>query len=291
VASLGTLWRAPLGSLLTASVIGVALALPSGLYLIFQGVSEVTARFGDPYNISAYLRPELDDSQGEELARGIREREDVVAVRLIGKRAALEEFRAAAGLASGLEAFADHNPLPVVLVITPKAFDRRGLDTLARDLRGIAQVEFLQAERDWLQRLEAILAVVRQLLWLSAALLSVGVMLVVGNTLRLTIEARRAEVEVAKLFGASDAFVRRPFLYQGLLYGGCGALLACILVLVCSLALAAPLERLAGQYAASLEVSGPGPVHLIALLAIGCGLGLLGAWLWVSRHLRVIQPR
>ena len=272
-------------------MIGVSLALPYGLYLAVQSMSQLSERLGGTFNVSVFLHPELDDGAGAELARALETRDDVAGVNMIGKAAGLEEFRVAAGLSSGLDVFRERNPLPVVLVVSPRARDRHELDAVTRRLEGLPQVEFVRAERELLARLEAMLALARRALWLFGALLAAGVMLVVGNTLRLTIEARRAEVEIAKLFGASDAFVRRPFLYQGLVYGGCGALVACGLVVACVVLLEEPLARLAALYATPLKLAGPQPMDFIGLLLCGAGLGLLGAWLWVGRHLRAVQPR
>jgi len=291
VASLGALWRAPLATLLTVSVIGVALALPMALFLLVQELSGVSARFGSGFEISAFLHLEMDEARGDELARVLAARSDVEATRIISRREALAEFRAAAGVTGALDGLEGDNPLPVVVVVTPSSQERATLDRLVDDLAGMAQVESVLAERAWLDRLDAVLSLVRRVLWLFAGLLCSGVTLVVGNTLRLTVEARRAEVEIAKLFGASDAFVRRPFLYQGLLYGLGGALIGCAVVAGGAVLLAEPLARLGDAYAMSISAPTPQLLHLAALLAGGAGLGLLGAWLSVGWHLRAVQPR
>ncbi len=291
VSSLGSLWRAPLGTALTTGVIGIGLLLPFSLYLVVEGVSEASSGFGGTFNISVFLHPELDDEAGAALAGELRARDDIAAVTVIDKRTALEEFRAAVDVEAGLTALDGQNPLPVVLVVTPSSQATATLPSVAQALRTRPEVEFVQAERDWLLRLEAMLALARRVLWLLSGLLAGGVMLVVVNTLRLTIEARRAEVEIAKLFGASDAFVRRPFLYQGFLYGAGGAIVAGGLTVVGTALLAAPVERLGALYSSSLQMAAPSPIHLLALLGCGAGLGLAAAWLWVGRHLRSVQPR
>ena len=291
VASLGALWRAPLGTLLTVGVIGVALALPLALLLLVQELQGVSTHFGSNFEVSAFLHQEMDEGRGDEVARTLAARADVAGTRVIGRRQALAEFRAAAGVVGTVEGLEDDNPLPVVVVVTPSAHDRGSLDRLVAELSEMPQVESVLAERAWLDRLDAVLAVAGRALWVFAGLLGAGVMLVVGNTLRLTVEARRAEVEIAKLFGASDAFVRRPFLYQGLLYGVGGSLVGCALVIGGTLLLAGPLERLAEAYAVAIAPPAPRASHLAALLACGAALGLLGAWLSVGRHLRAVQPR
>ena len=291
VASLGTLWRARLATVLTTGVIGVALALPLALFLVVQELRSVSTYFGSGFEISAFLHQEIDERRGDELARALAARSDVADTRVIGRRQALAEFRAAAGVIGAVEGLEDDNPLPVVVVVSPAAHERGSVERLVAEVSARPEVESVLAERAWLERLDAVLAVTRRALWLFAGLLGAGVMLVVGNTLRLTVEARRAEVEIAKLFGASDAFVRRPFLYQGLLYGLGGALVGCALVVGGALLLAAPLERLADAYAMAITPPAPRASHLAALLACGSALGLLGAWLSVGRHLRAVQPR
>lgn len=291
VASLGALWRAPLGTALTSSVIGVALALPLSLYVLVQEASNVSARFGSGFEISAFLRMEVVDLQADMLMRKLARRPDVASVRMIGKEAALAELRTAAGMSAGLEAFAGASPLPVVLVLTPASEDRTAIQDLVAALNELPQVDAVLADQAWLERLRALLLLARRILWLFAAMLGAGVTLVVGNTLRLSVEARREEVEIAKLFGASDAFVRRPFLYQGLLYGIAGALVGCVLVVAGALLLTDPVARLGAEYETTIAVPMPHLTHLAGLVGCGAGLGLLGAWVSVGRHLRAVQPR
>lgn len=291
VASLGKLWRAPLATALTSSVIGVALALPLSLFLLLQTLSDVSARFGPEFEISVFLRLELGDSPVRALATRVAGRPDVAGVRVVPSEQALAELRAASGVSVGAEVFDGANPLPAVLVLTPAADDDAAVQNLVADLGALPEVDAVLADRAWLGRLRAIVSLARRIMWLSAALLACGVMLVVGNTLRLTVEGRRAEVEIVKLFGASDAFVRRPFLYQGLIYGAAGAVVGCMLVVTGALLLAGPMERLGTEYGTTLAAPMPGWQHLLVLLGGGAGLGLLGAWLSVGRHLRAVQPR
>ena len=163
-------------------------------------------------------------------------------------------------------------------------------DLIAR-LQALPGVDFVQDDRDWLARLDAVTQLARRLLWLVSGVLSLGIVLVVGNTVRLSIESRRAEVEIAKLFGASDAFVRRPFLYHGLYYGMAGATLAWVLLAVAGAVLAPALERLATLYPGWAPVQGAGAWDFLGLLTAGAILGLAGAWVWVGRHLRRVEPR
>jgi cell division transport system permease protein len=291
VASLGSLWRAPLGTTLTVTVVGVALALPLAFYLLVLELHAVSARFGASFDLTAFLRIDVDEGPASALADALHRRDEVAEVRVIGRKEGLAELRAAAGLTADAGGLGGESPLPVVLVVSPVSQDRKALDHLTRVLAGRPEVESVLADRAWLDRLEAVLGVARRVLWVFTGLIGAGVALVIGNTLRLTVEARRAEVEIVKLFGASDAFVRRPFLYQGLLYGLGGGAVGYTVVAAATLLLNEPLARLGREYALEVAAPVPGGPHLVALLACGAALGLLGAWLSVARQLRAVQPR
>lgn len=292
-ASLGSLWRAPAATALTTAVIGVALALPAAAYMAMDGLLEVGARFSHTGDVSAFLRMEVDDARGAELVGELASTQGISTVRLITKAQALEEFRAAAEMGYDLDNLGGSNPLPAVLAVTPAAQSAEAVESLSARLAALPEVEFVQADREWLLRLEAIMEVANHSLWILACLLGAGIVLVVGNTLRLSIEARRVEVEVAKLFGASDAFVRRPFLYHGLFYGLLGALVAGVLLLGAALLLKPALQRLAEVYSEDISIGAPDQAILLVLSLVltgGC-LGLLGAWLCVGHHLRRVEPR
>jgi cell division transport system permease protein len=291
VASLGSLWRAPLGTTLTVSVVGVALALPLAAYLLVRELNQLGARFGAGFDVAAFLYVDVDEGRAAALATDLERRHGVAAVRVISREQGLAELRAAAGATGDADGLEGASALPVVLVVSPTSEDREALNGLARALADLPEVQSVLADHAWLDRLGVILGLARRVFWIFSGLIGAGVMLVVGNTLRLTVEARRAEVEIAKLFGASDAFVRRPFLYHGLFYGLGGGAVAYTLVALSAALLTAPLARLGHEYAMEIAAASPGVPQLVALLAGGAGLGLLGAWLSVEHHLRAVQPR
>jgi cell division transport system permease protein len=152
-------------------------------------------------------------------------------------------------------------------------------------------VELVQLDAQWVQRFNAILEVLRELLLIATALLAVGVLAVIGNTIRLEIAGRRAEIEVIKLVGGSNSFVRRPFLYTGLLYGLGGALLAWGIITVAVGLLGESVDTLARLYGSHFQLHGPAPEEIGALLGAGAVLGWVGAWISAARHLRSIEPR
>jgi cell division transport system permease protein len=164
------------------------------------------------------------------------------------------------------------------------------METLLARLGELPNVEYAQFDLAWLKRLYAILRIVERGVLILAALLAAGVVLVVGNTLRLGIENRRQEIEIAKLFGATDAFIRRPFLYSGLLYGALGGLIAWLLVWSCFMLLGEPVQRLTALYSSHYQLQTLNPLASMALVAGGALLGLLGSWLSVGRHLSAIEP-
>jgi cell division transport system permease protein len=291
VSSLGSLWRARWGTALTAAVIGIALALPMAAYLIVHSAAEIGARVDLDTQVTLFLRPELSNEHAQALADELAARSDILTARVITKEQGLAEFRAAAGLAGVLDKVSNDNPLPAVILLTSISSEPTQLTALGETMTRFKAVEFVQMDRDWVLRLEAVLQLARQFLWLVSLLLGCGVMLIVGNTLRLSIESRRSEIEIAKLFGASDAFVRRAFLYHGVYFGLAGAMVACTLVAGATLVLHGPITRLSALYVGELALTGPGSEQFLALIVTGAGLGLLGAWLSVAHHLQAIEPR
>ena len=148
----------------------------------------------------------------------------------------------------------------------------------------------MQLDTAWVNRLNAILEAFQRGLILAAAVLGLGVMVIVGNTIRLDIQNRRDEIEVTKLVGGSDAFVRRPFLYNGFWYGLGGALTAWVITLVAVAVLREPIGRLAGLYGSSFQLGALDPEASGILLASGIALGWLGSYIAATRHLRKIEP-
>lgn len=290
--SLGLLARAPLASFLTAAVIGVALALPAGLYAVLDNVQDATRGWDASSEISLFLKLEVGDGAAGDLARDIERLPRVASARLITREQALEEFRALSGFADVVDAFAEDNPLPAVIVVTPSVDgdDSDAMQTLLARLGEFPEVDFAQYDLAWLQRLYAILRIVERGVLVLAGLLAAGVLLVVGNTMRLGVENRRQEIEIAKLFGATDAFIRRPFLYSGLLYGFMGGGIAWLLVWMGFVLLGEPVQRLTVLYAGAFQPSGLDAWASVVLLGGGALLGLLGSWLSVGRQLAAIEP-
>ncbi len=291
IEALGRLTRTPASSLMTVAVIGIALSLPTSLYVLLDNLQRLSGSWDGAATLSLYLRQEIDDGAAERLARKLRLDPAIADVRVIGKQAAIEEFKRFSGFGQALDAL-DYNPLPAVLVIQPTQEESEpdAAETLAGRLRALPEADQVQLDLQWVKRFHAITRIARRGVLLIGGILGLAVLLTIGNTIRLEIQNRRQEIEIAKLVGATDAFIRRPFLYTGLWYGLFGGLLAWLLVGGALFLLSGPVERLAGLYESDFSLSWLGPGTTLTLLLIGTLLGLAGAWLSVSRHLNDISP-
>ena len=292
VGSLGRLWQHPFSTLLTVLVIGIALALPACLHVLVQNVRAASGGWSNALDISVYMKPAATLEQAKQAAERVRKRRDVEDVKLVEADDALEEFRRNSGFGEALDALKD-NPLPHALVVRPAAEFREAsqVEGLTEELRKIDHVDLVQLDTAWVSRFNAILDVVRRIVLLAAGLFALGILVIVGNTIRLDIENRRDEIEVTKLVGGSDAFVRRPFLYSGVWYGLGGALIAWLIVIVVISVLGEPVQRIAGLYGSTFELNGLGLEGTGVLLLGGVVLGWLGSFIAATRELRGIEPK
>jgi cell division transport system permease protein len=291
LASLGRLTRNPVSTLMTAAVIGIALALPSGLHLLVDNVSGVSSSWDNTTSVSLFLSDTIDDEQAERVRRTVAAREDIAETRLIDREQALAEFRRLSGFGEAIELL-EQNPLPAVILVRP-AEPVRGAQAVARlaeELQGYREIDLAQVDLQWVERLGAITDAIERAVIILAALLAGAVLLIVGNTIRLEIQNRHSEIEIVKLVGGTDAFIRRPFLYEGLWYGLLGGLIALALVIGSLFLLDGPVQRLAGLYESEFSLSMIDPLSLFGVILGGPLLGLAGAWLAVGRHLAKVQP-
>ncbi len=281
--SLGRLAARPWAALLTLLVMALALALPLLLYLALANARQLHGDMRDAGAISVFLEPHLDHAAVDAAAQRLRALAAVAGVVVKTPEQGLQEFRSQSGFADALNVLRE-NPLPAVLVVTPRR-DATRVDELVAQLGSQADVDLVQYDAAWRQRLDAILAAATRAAQVLAGLLALAVLLVVGNTIRLDILGRSDEIEVMQLLGASNGFVRRPFLYSGLWYGAFSAALALLVIAVVEMTLAAPLQQLATSYDHRFSVHGLDLLPALATLVIGAVLGWLGAWLATSRHL------
>ncbi|MCC7200599.1 MAG: ABC transporter permease [Gammaproteobacteria bacterium] len=292
VGSVGRLLRQPFATVLTVAVIGIALALPTCLHLIIANGRSLTTGLEDTVQISVYLRQPMTAEDARKLALTIDARDDVAGARLVTPEEGLREFESLSGFGEALKALQD-NPLPYAVVVRPaQYFDTpEAVETLTADLRTMPQIELVQVDTEWVRRLQAILAALRRVVEITAGLLGLGVLAVVGNTIRLDINGRREEIEVTKLVGGDDSFVRRPFLYSGLWYGLLGGIFAAGIAAAATSAMEAPVAQLAALYGSTFRLAGIDSDTVLALIGGGALLGWLGSWVSAAYHLRRIEPR
>jgi cell division transport system permease protein len=289
--TLGRLSRTPLATGMTLGVIGIALALPTGLHLLVDNTRKLSGEWGSALQLSVFMEPGVGEQRARELATELAARDEFSGAALVTPAEALEEFRTLSGFGPALDALQE-NPLPAVIVLTPApGINAAGqLTGAVGEVERLPGVDFVQLDTQWLQRLYALLALFERAIMVVGVLLGIAVVVTVGNTIRLDIQHRRQEIEVIKLIGGSDAFIRRPFLYTGFWYGFGGGLAATILVGIAWLALGGPVAQLSGLYGSSFALSGLGFKGVLTLLAAGAMLGWAGSWVAVGRHLREIEP-
>lgn len=290
IGALGRLWRDPVPSMMTAGVIAISLALPTAFMLLLGNVDQAVGRWDGGVRLSLFLQIDAPAEGYRRLATELEGHPQVAETRIITPEQARAEFEQTTGFQEAMELLGE-NPLPPVVVVRP----RTGLapavvDALVGELRQRPLVEEVRLDREWLQRLYAFMRLAERGVQVIAVLLAVAVLLVVGNTIRLAIENRRDEIQITKLIGATDGFVRRPFLYEGLWYGLLGSLLAWLLLGLGHWLLSAPAEHLAGLYDSGLQLRGLAFSQGLLLLVTGVCLGLLGSWIAVGRHLSAIEP-
>ena len=291
IGSLGRLFRQPFASLMIILVIAVTLAIPAALNLVVKNAQAVSSGWDNALDFSIYLRRDLSESEAAGLARLIQQRADVESVRLITSSEALADFKQQSGFGEALDQLSE-NPLPHTLVVRPSpANTSQSMILLQEELGNLPESDLVQVDTEWVQRFHAILDIVRQAIVIGATLLGVAIVVIIGNTIRLDIQNRREEIEVTKLIGASNAFVRRPFLWSGFWYGLFGGSLALGLVQYGLFLLEQPAARLAGLYQSGITVLSLSLQESLAIIGVGVLLGLVGSWFAAARHMRRIEPR
>lgn len=290
VFSLGQFFKNPFSNFLSTIVIGISLALPATFYLMLNNAQRVIDNWEGTIRVTLFLKQGISDADARTLAETLRQEDGIASVRYISRDDALKEYKQQSGLDEVLDSL-DENPLPASLIVTP------GLETLSSDqgeallarLNKLHQVDSARYDNHWIQRLLGILRILKRGVVILSCLLAVAILLIVGNTIRLSINNRRTEIEINKLFGGTDAFVQRPFLYSGLIHGVIGSLIAWLLVSCALLLLDQPITHLADLYNSEFSLHGLSARDVLWLTGGAAGLGVAGSWLAVQRHLRDIE--
>jgi len=275
---------------LNALVIGIALALPAGGYALLASLRVATAVSALEPQLSVFLRVEATRADAEALGAKLKADSRVREFRFVPREQALKELQAIEGLAEVVAALKS-NPLPDSFVLRPKSADAAALEALAAGLRGLPAVAVVQVDSAWARRLGALAGTARLAIAMLAALLAFGLVAITFNTIRLQILTQRAEIEIAKLIGATDAFIRRPFLYLGALQGLAGGLVALVILWGSFAALNVGIAELAASYGSGFRLALLSPGDALAVALFSSGLGWFGAFLSVSKYLLEIEPR
>ncbi|MGD8341076.1 MAG: permease-like cell division protein FtsX [Gammaproteobacteria bacterium] len=288
-AALGRVGGTPTAAVLNVLVVAIALALPAAMQVLIENANRLSPAFEDAADFTIYLGHAIDEDRGRALSAEIAGRPDVASTRFISKLEGLADLRDSMGFGGALDAL-EENPLPHAIRVRPEAQAIADIDALAAALESLPETDLVQLDRIWVERLRAILALGGRGVDIITVLLAASVILVIGNTVRMEIQNRRTEIEVLKLVGATDGFIRRPFLYTGLCLGAIGAVAAAVMIGIGLLLLAGPVRDLAALYAADFRLSGLSLRGHGILVGGGALLGWAGAWLAAARHLRAIEP-
>lgn len=282
--------RAPVTNILNIAIIGVALALPTGLYIGLKSLQSFVAATPAEPQLTVFMKLDASAPQIEEIGNRLRKHAGVRNTRYVSREDALAELKRNAALGDVLAGL-EGNPLPAAFVVDARDATAPALEKLQSELSAWPKVEQVKLDSDWARRLEAIVRLGRAIVIMLASLLGFALVAVTFNTIRLQILTRREEIEVSRLIGATDAFIRRPFLYYGFVLGLAGGVVGCAMVAGGVVWLNRHLSDLSQLYATELRLNLVPLVDLVSIVAFTAALGWLGAWLSVTRHLSALKPR
>ena len=275
---------APLATLLTILVIGVAVAMPSGLYVLLSNLDRAAGGVKPQIELTLFLKTDVPESASKALVADLAKQSDVAGVVFISKTEGIRKLEAA-GL-SDITAGLPENPLPDTLILTPKETSPEALDALYNRLTKLDTVQQVVLDADWVKRLSALMGLGKNIVLLLAALFGLALAAITANTIRLQIYAQQDEIEVAQLIGATDRFIRRPFLYYGGIQGLVGGIAGWLILLLGSALIESSVAKVAAAYGASFTLNSLSLAELIPLLCLSTLLGWLGAYFSVNQALR-----
>ena len=287
--SLRKIYEAPATTIMTVAVIGITLSLPGGFYLFLKNIDAISGDFRSSSQISLFLDLDLSEKQARALDKKIAKMELVDSTRFISRDKSLEEFRQDSGFGKSIDTLSS-NPLPHTIIVEPGEADTFAVRNLLNSLQAMPEVEIAKLDTEWLERLYTIIEIARRSVVIITILFSCAVLLIIGNTIRLDIQNRYQEIIVTKLIGATDTFIRRPFLYGGVWYGLLGGIISWLIVEIGYLAISGPLERLNLLYKSDMNLITFSFHDFIILITSSTLLGLAGSWIAVARHLNQIEP-
>ena len=287
--SLDKIYQAPTTTIMTVAVIGITLSLPGGFYLFLKNIDAIAGDFRSSSQIGLYLDLDISEKKALALEKQIAKMENVTSTRFISRESSLEEFRQNSGFGKSIDTLSS-NPLPHTIIVEPIEADTFTIRNLLNSLQAMPEVEIAKLDTEWLERLYTIIEIAKRSVIIITILFAFAVLLIIGNTIRLDIQNRYQEIIVTKLIGATDAFIRRPFLYGGVWYGLLGGIISWLIVEIGYLAIAGPLERLNLLYQSDMNLITFSFHDFIILITSSTLLGLAGSWIAVARHLNQIEP-
>ncbi|SFD02395.1 permease-like cell division protein FtsX [Pseudoalteromonas denitrificans] len=289
--SLGEMWRTTIASMMTIAVLGVSLTLPATLYLVVKNVQQVSSGFENASEISLFVKKELSDKETKILVKRLKLYPEISNVIYISNDVALEEFKQVSGFGQALD-YLDSNPLPSVISVTPtnRYSKPEAARALLTKLENEREIEFGKLDIEWLERLNALLSLLRESVITIAFLLLTSVILIIGNTIRLSIMDKKEEIQVMKLVGATNHFIQTPFLWTGIWYGVIGGFFAFICIEIMMWWLGSAVAEVTGVYQTEFILQGLSFFEFMNLILLAVLLGLFGSYLSVKRYIREIEP-
>lgn len=281
------LYAHPVATLLTALAMGVAISLPGALYLGLGTLDRLAGDLPAQPEISIYLDNDASSAQKKIIAARLRQ-PDIAQARYVPRDEALAALSAAQDL-TGITAGLQQNPLPDAWVVRTKTTSRETLTRVAADLEKLPGVMETHVDSLWAERLQAALVIGRIAVWLLAGLFAIALVAISGNAIRAQVLARRDEIVVSRLIGATHRYIRRPFLFVGALQGLLGGLAAGGVLAIAGTILHGPVQRLAGLYGSDFLLLAPAATEMIAVLGITILSSWLGAWISVTHALHQIE--
>jgi cell division transport system permease protein len=291
--SLGRLVASPFTSIMTIAVLAIGISLASGFYILLINLQQLTGSLETSNQISLFLRDDVSDAHAKKLATSIQQNPSVQDVKLITREQALAEFKTYSGFGSAITVL-EKNPLPLVIQVLPKNAleDKQGkIKNLLQDFQQAVEVDFAQMDMQWVERLQSIMAVARRGATVLNLMLGLAVLFITGNTIRLELHSRREEVIIAKLVGATDAFIQRPFLYSGFWIGFISGVTAWFIVTLMLLIIRQPVETLSGLYEGGIHLLFLSLMDTLKLIAISAALGIAGSWGVLTYQLQLTKPQ
>jgi cell division transport system permease protein len=289
--SLGRLVASRFSSGMTIAVLAIAISLASGFYILVVNLQQLISNLESSNQISLFLKDDISEPHANKLATNLRLNPDIQGVKVITKEQALAEFQLYSGFGEAVKSLSK-NPLPIVIQVLPRNsfVNEQALEILLDGLERLAEVDFAQMDMQWVMRLQSIMEVIRRGVTLLSLLLSAGVLFITANIIRLELHNRRDEVVIAKLVGATNSFIYRPFLYTGFWIGFFSGVTAWFIVTIIMLILKQPIENLSRLYDGSFHVLFFGFTDTVSLLFISSALGVVGSWIVLHFQLKQLKP-